>query len=88
MELYLRFPIRLHGVMMQYSQRLDLCFYLYHSLVIRKRRPYQVLVAESQEKSPRRISRHVPYNTALGETRREDMDLIVLSHDMGSGGVF
>jgi len=28
------------------------------------------------------------YNMALGETRREDTDLIVLSHDMGTGGVF
>jgi len=28
------------------------------------------------------------YSMALGETRREDMDLTVLSHDMGSGEVF
>ena len=61
MELHLRFPIRLHGVMMQYSQQLDLCLYLYRSLIIRKRRAYEVLVTQAQEKSPRRIPRRVQY---------------------------
>ena len=55
-----------HGVMLQYSQRLDLC----HSLVIRKRRAYKVLVTHSQEKSPRRIPRHEQYGPWRDTSRR------------------
>lgn len=70
MELYLRFPIRLHGIILQYSQRLDLRLYLYHSLVIGKRRAYIVLVTQTQKKLPLRIPRRVQYGPWRDTARR------------------